>query len=220
MPWRITHLAGGAGELHGRDLETGGRTVTVLEVDRPALVLGSTQPDSDVDLDAARATGVEVVRRRSGGGAVLLLPQRSVWVDVTIGRDDPLWLDDVGRAAHWLGDVWAATLGGLGCEAVTVHRGAVLETRWSRRVCFAGVGPGEVLVDGRKLVGVSQRRTRDGARFQCALHRSWDPVALLGLLDLTEEERAAALVELEPVATGLDLPVAAVVAMLERRLPA
>jgi lipoate-protein ligase A len=217
--WRTIHLTGGAGELHGRDLETGGRTMTVLEVDRPALVLGSTQPDDHVDAAACAATGVDVVRRRSGGGAVLLLPGRSVWVDVTITRDDPLWDDDVGRAAHWLGRAWAAAVTTLGVDEPVVHTGAVIESGWSRRVCFAGIGPGEVLAGGRKLVGLSQRRTRDGARFQCALHRVWDPVGILGLLALDEGERGRAILELDDVATGLDLPVAAVAAVLEARLP-
>lgn len=220
MGWRITHLTGGAAELHGRELETGGRTVTVLEVDTPALVLGSTQPDGHADRAACAAMGVHVVRRRSGGGAVLLLPGRSVWVDVTIGRDDPLWDDDVGRAAHWLGESWAAAVTTLGVADARVHTGRVIETPWSRRVCFAGVGPGEVLAGGRKLVGISQRRTRDGARFQCALHRTWDPVGILGLLALDAEERGRGLLELDGVAAGLDLPAAAVVAVLERRLPA
>jgi lipoate---protein ligase len=217
--WRVTHLSGGAGDLHGRDLELGGRTVTVLEVDRPAVVLGSTQPESDVDADACAAMDVDVVRRRSGGGAVLLLPGRSVWVDVTITRDDPLWDDDVGRASHWLGAAWAGAAVALGCDGATVHTGRIAETAWSRRVCFAGLGPGEVVVGGRKLVGISQRRTREGARFQCVLHRVWDPVGLLGLLALDEGERVRGLVELADVGTGLDLPAAAVVAALEVRLP-
>ena len=50
-------------------------------------------------------------------------------------------------------------------------------------VCFAGTGPGEVLVAGRKVVGISQRRTRAGARFQCSVPILWDGArhaALLG----------------------------------------
>lgn len=220
MPWDVVHLAGGAADLHGRDLELGGRTIAVLEVEGPALVLGSTQPLEHVDLEACEAVGVEVVRRRSGGGAVLLLPGRSIWVDVTITRDDPLWDDDVGRASHWLGAAWAQAVTGLGCEGAVVHTGPVVETAWSRRICFAGVGPGEVLVGGRKLVGLSQRRTRDGARFQCAVHREWDPVPLLGLLHLEESERGRALVDLAGVACGLDLPGLALAAALEGRLRA
>ena len=47
-------------------------------------------------------------------------------------------------------------------------------------MCFAAVGPGEVLrsesdsVAGKKVVGISQRRTKDAARFQCTLFRAID----------------------------------------------
>lgn len=218
-PWAVEWRAGTAGELHARDLDPGeGRRVEVLEPTGPALVLGSTQPESAADPTAIAATGVELVRRRSGGGAVLLLPGRSTWIDVTISRDDELWSDDVARAFHWLGHAWARAAGLLGVAA-TVHTGPPQENPWSRRVCFAGVGAGEVLAGGRKLVGISQRRTREGARFQCILHRTWDPVPLLGLLALDDLERAHGLAELDGVATGIDLPPDAVVGALVSALP-
>ena len=37
-------------------------------------------------------------------------------------------------------------------------------------VCFAGRSHGELMVEQSKLVGLSQRRTRDGARVQGQLH--------------------------------------------------
>lgn len=40
---------------------------------------------------------------------------------------------------------------------------------------FCWHGLGEVLSGGRKVVGISQRRNRDGARFQCVLYRQWRP---------------------------------------------
>jgi hypothetical protein len=94
-----------------------------------------------------------------------------------------------------------------------------VENPWSRRVCFAGLGAGEVVVGPRKLVGISQRRTRDGARFQCVVHRSWDPVPLLGLLALDDLERAYGLGQLADVATGLDTDPATVVDALVASLP-
>ena len=145
----------------------------VLDVDRPALVLGSTQRDDVVDPDAA----IEVVRRRSGGGVVLLDPGDALWVDIEVPRGDPLWDDDVGRAAWWVGEAFVAALG-----AGVVHRGPLERGAWGELVCFAGLGPGEVTIDGAKAVGISQRRTRAGARFQCAVHRRWDPDRLASLL--------------------------------------
>jgi lipoate---protein ligase len=218
--WVVEEVRGSAAGLHGLDplAEGRGRRVVVLEVDRPALVLGSTQPDDVVDRVALDRAGVELVRRRSGGGAVLLVPGDSLWVDVVLPRDDPLWDDDVGRATWWLGRAWAAALGDLGLPTA-VHEAGLVRTRWSSLVCFAGWGPGEVGVGGRKAVGVASRRTRAGARFQCGLGRSWDPAPLLDLLALDPRERAEGRRDLAEAAIGVDRPPGEVVGALRASLP-
>ena len=183
MPWPVEHHEAPADDLHALGVP-GARLVRLLDVTRPALVLGSTQSDSVVRGDA---TGVDVVHRRSGGGAVLVEPGQVVWIDVAIGRGDALWRDDVGQAFHWLGDAWAAALEQLGLEGAEVHRGGLIRTAQSDLVCFAGLGPGEVTIDGAKVVGMAQRRTRDGALFQCAVPLAWDAprlAFLLGIQDL------------------------------------
>lgn len=141
-------------------------------------MLGSRQPDVALD-------GIEVVRRRSGGGAVFVDPATTLWIDVVVPRDDELWDDDVGRAVHWLGDVWAAAVG----PPAIAHHGAMVRSPWSDVVCFAGLGPGEVTVDGRKAVGISQRRTRAWARFQCVAYAEWDAGPLTALAPAAEVER-------------------------------
>ena len=177
----------------------------MCELPGPALVLGSTQPDADADAAAAAAAGVEVARRRSGGGAVLVVPGEVLWVDVVVPAGDPHWDDDVGRAGWFVGDAWAAALASLGVEA-GVHKEAMVRTPWSGRVCFAGRGPGEVLLGGPggpKVVGLSQRRTRAGAVIQCAALLRWDPAALLALLALEVGPRADGAAELAGVGAGL-----------------
>jgi lipoate---protein ligase len=181
--WAIEVHPGSAAELHGREVgEPAGRAVWWLTAAQPALVLGSSQRSDVVDEGALERTGVELVRRHSGGGAVLLVPGEVSWVDVVLPVGDPLWDADVGRAVHWLGSVWRQVASGFGVAGAEVHRGAMVRTPWSSLVCFAGLGPGEVQVAGRKLVGISQRRTRGWARFQCAVYRCWDPAALVELL--------------------------------------
>lgn len=217
--WLVEREVGSAAGFHARTLaEPAVRAVSVLEVDRPALVLGSTQPGADADHLAAAAAGVEVVRRRSGGGAVLLVPGQALWVDVVLPRGDELWDDDVGRSGRWLGATWVAALADFGVEA-TLHSGGLVRTHWSSMVCFAGLAPGEVSTGGRKLVGVAQRRNRAGARFQCALLRRWDPTGLAALLALDDAGRSAATAELADVATGLDRPFALLVDALVSHLP-
>jgi lipoate-protein ligase A len=221
LSFEVTRRSGTADALHHRSLDVPvTRRVVLLDVDRAALVLGSTQPDADADRQAAAAQDVEVCRRRSGGGAVLLEPGQTTWIDVEIGRDDPLWDDDVARSSHWLGRSWAAALAELGVGSdVAVHVGGMVGSPWSRQICFAGLGPGEVTSAARKVVGISQRRTREGARFQCVVHRRWDPSRILSLLALSTEDRLTAERDLAGVAAGLDAEPDAVVAAFVRNLP-
>lgn len=190
-------------DLHGADVpEPTARTVTFLEPTDGAVVLGSTQSDDVVDRASAAAGGLDVVRRRTGGGAVLVRPGELVWADVTVPAADGLWHPDVTRSFEWLGDTWAGALEDLGL-ASRPHRGPLVRSRWSSLVCFAGLGPGEVTVEGRKALGLAQRRTRAGSRFQCAALLAWRPVDLVDVLALSGEERAAAALDLEPAAAGV-----------------
>lgn len=191
--WEVRRRTGPAATLH-QPAEPGDQqpTVDVLTVDGPALVLGSSQREEVVDRARAEALGIGIARRRSGGGAVLLVPGDHVWIDLWLPSSDPLWDDDVIRAADWVGATWAAVATTLGLGPVTVHRDNATTDRWSALVCFAGAGPGEVFVDGRKLVGVSQRRTRAWARFQCVVHRRWDAATTVALLAAPERGSGAA----------------------------
>ncbi|MCY3631949.1 MAG: hypothetical protein OXH29_04675 [bacterium] len=196
--WTTRRLSGTVEELHGLKPDPDvDREVWLMSPHNTALVLGSAQPE---EIASSTITdGSAVVRRHSGGGAVLVAPDHSVWVDVVINQSDPLWDDDVSRAPLWLGEVWAAALASLG-----VTHGQVFDRyepgRWGRLACFASRGPGEVLVGGAKAVGITQRRTRSTARFQTLLYRHWDPEELLThLAESSEELRNALLSAAWPV---------------------
>lgn len=183
------------------------------------MVLGSTQRPEVIDETRAEAAGVEVVRRRSGGGAVWLAPGVVTWVDVLLPADDPLWDDDVSRSATWLGRRWVEALDDLGVVGAAVHDGPMVRSAHSDLICFAGMAPGEVIVDGAKVVGISQRRTRAGARFQCAVLHEWDPWPLVDLLAIAPADRARIATETASAGTGIGgVPPAAVVATLLARL--
>lgn len=220
MTWRVEHRAGSAADLHAAPVpEPAGRTALVCEPTGASIVLGSTQPTDLIDHPACEAADVAVVRRRSGGGAVLVVPGDLLWVDLVIPAEDPLWLADVGRAFQWVGQVWGAALRELGYDP-EVHDGAPVCGHWSRLVCFAGIGSGEVTLGGRKVVGIAQRRTRGWARFQCAALLSWDPIRLASLLALDVEDRSRAGVDLARVAVGLAVEPDAVLSALMGQLAA
>ncbi|MCU1370018.1 MAG: hypothetical protein JWO77_1212, partial [Ilumatobacteraceae bacterium] len=116
---------------------------------------------------------------------------------------DLRWEHDVGRSFQWLGDAWVRVLRELGQADAVAHAGPLQRRPWSELVCFAGLGPGEVTVLGRKVVGISQRRTRAGARFQCALLQRWDPRPMLDVLTLSPADRDRAAADLADAAVGL-----------------
>ncbi|MFM8508489.1 MAG: lipoyl protein ligase domain-containing protein [Actinomycetota bacterium] len=183
-------MRGDAGALHDRPIVPVA-SVELLEIDRPAVVLGSTQSLDAVRGDRAAELGFAVVRRRSGGGVVILQPGDHVWIDVTVPRGHQLWSDDVERATWWLGDAWCEVLRVVDDSAEwAVHRDKLQASAPERAVCFASVGPGEVVRRGvaagrggvvergggagRKVVCISQRRTKDAARFQCTVFSAID----------------------------------------------
>jgi len=185
-PYLLVRSRSTAAEFHARAVpEPAHREIWQHDIAGSALVLGSTQHESVVDVDACRRAGVDVVRRRSGGGAVLLVPGEVTWIDVIVPAGTSGWSDDVHGPMVWLGGhLMSAIAAATGIDDLSVHDGAMASTAWSKLVCFDGVGAGEVLVGGRKLVGLSQRRTRHAARLQCCWYSSYDASRLVELLAL------------------------------------
>jgi len=169
-----------AGDFHLRDL--GPNEVWFVDTTREAVVLGSRQDENLIDRAKCESENVEVTVRRSGGGIVHLVPGSHVWVDVTISSDHPQWTDDVVESAMWLGRVWVQALALLGVDS-SVYRDRLSGDDLGQLICFASLGPGEVVdQSGAKLVGIAQRRTRSIARFQCTVLTAWDPQRVLDLL--------------------------------------
>ena len=134
---------------------------------------------------------------------MLVGPGAQVWLDVWIPRDDALWDDDVIRSSWWLGETWKRALEELGAPGLHVHRRRATVRDLSDVVCFAGVGPGEVMAGTAKVVGVAQRRTRQGARLHSMAPLSWEPAPLVALLALDPERARRAHDTLGDVAIGV-----------------
>jgi lipoate---protein ligase len=188
VTWRCEFSVGDPAQFLSRDFPGGveGR-LWWFQPELPTLILGSSQPASDVDAEVCAAHRTAVVRRRSGGGAVLASADDLLWVDVLIPREHAMSVADVVRSSWMVGECWREALNRCGIDGVSVHTGPMVHSRWSKQICFVGTGPGEVVDQwGRKVVGISQRRTRDGARLQCGLYRRWD-AQLLASMFVDEE---------------------------------
>lgn len=178
----------GAAELHDDvgAVERGRVTVRWCVPSRPAIVLGSRQSPDVVDGDRCRAAGVEIVRRRSGGGVVLVDPASAIWLDVLVPLPHPSITDDLRASMVTVGRWWSAALDAVltpsAGDRFVVHDGPVIADEWGDLVCFSGLGPGEITWRGSKLIGLSQRRTRSLARFQSQIHLTDPTDMVLSLL--------------------------------------
>jgi lipoate---protein ligase len=173
----------------------------------PALVLGSGQHPPE---GWAPPEGMALVRRGTGGGAVLC-DADYLMLDIALPDGDPRVLADVTESYRWLAERLRESIGGDGLSLVDPADIDALTREAGRIACFAGLGPYELLDrEGRKLVGLAQRRRRGGALFQAAGYLGGDRRALAGLLWLHEPVRRDVRDRLGRTAVlgagGLDLP--------------
>ena len=127
----------------------------------PCLSVGRLEPESDVDLEACARDGVDVVRRPSGGRAVLHSDE--VTYAVVCRVDDPDFGGDVMTSCARIHAGVAAGLQLLGVATVPHQMPAVTRREAAsvaaRADCFARPAAHELLdASGRKLVGSAQAR--------------------------------------------------------------
>jgi lipoate-protein ligase A len=170
-----------------------------------------------VDLAACERDSVLIVRRQAGGTAVYAAAG-VLGLDIFVTATHPLASPDILEAYRWTGDVWVNALRALGVEAesvsIEVARAAAKEAKPQeailRLACFGSLSPYEVVVQGRKLVGLAQVRRRGGVLIQSCVHRRFDAdrLALLLLADDTQRRpegtRGPAVSALRRAAIGLE----------------
>lgn len=142
-------------------------TMFVVRLGEPTLVLGASQ--SIEVLDSKKLDSLVLRRRRGGGGLVLLQPD-DLWIDWWIPANDTRWSGDVRVSSLRVGGWWRDVLAKRVEGDVTMHEGSLEGDPSHRVVCFAGRGPGEIFVDGRKAVGLAQWRVREGIFVTTVLH--------------------------------------------------
>jgi len=128
---------------------TGRAFVRLYRFDPPCLSFGRNEPATGYDRAAIARLGMDIVRRPTGG--------RAVWHEheVTYAVAAPVAAFGGLRLGYWAIQGWlAAALRPLGAEATLAPAGSLPGAR--RGACFAAPVGGEVLVDGRKLVGSAQ----------------------------------------------------------------
>lgn len=148
-----------AADLALLDAVAGGAppTLRLYRWSPPALTLGRFQPEADVDRAACARRGVEVVRRPTGGRALLHGADLTYAVAVPEPQGAGAGVDAVYR---WLAGALIAGLARVGVSAaVARHEGP------AGAVCMATQQGADLRVGDRKVCGSAQVR-RDGVVLQ------------------------------------------------------
>jgi lipoate-protein ligase A len=158
----FTNMAVDEALLEGFAAQGGVSTVRFYSWSPPAISLGYGQSiTGEIDLDQCASLGIDVVRRPTGGRAVL--HAHEVTYSVVISADDPQVA--AGVLALYLTFSQALVRGlaylGITAELLPLRRGAPPLAEDTSPVCFAMASSYEVAVAGRKIVGSAQRRAHD-----------------------------------------------------------
>lgn len=158
----------------------------------PCLSIGYGQRVRDVDQTALAARGWEVVRRMTGGRAVLHADELTYSLALPAGH----FLAEGGIIESYR-RISAALLVGLRTLGIQAEAESGVQGDSASPVCFDAASQYEIAVGGRKLIGSAQRR-RDGAVCQHGSLPLWGELGRIREVIVVEEDGA-------PIQRGITL---------------
>jgi lipoate-protein ligase A len=169
-------------------------TIRFYRWNPPAVSLGRHQPLTDVDLNAIDLLGYEVVRRPTGGRAILHIDELTY--SVTAAADEPRVRGGVMDAYLRLSNALLSGLQRLGLGAVDKAAGNVRTGPDVSAACFEVPSAYEITSNGRKLMGSAQSRRAGYVLQHGSLPLTGDITRLIDVLALPPDEAGALRVEL------------------------
>ena len=134
-------------------------TLRLYAWDPACLSLGHAQPFADVDMTRLKERGWEVVRRATGGRAILHTDELTY--SVIAPNDEPRVAGSVLESYNRLAQ--ALLLGVKNLElSVEMKEGKANGNSTPNPVCFEVPSTYEITVDGKKLIGSAQARKKEG----------------------------------------------------------
>jgi lipoate-protein ligase A len=149
------------------------------------LSLGYAQPCGDVDLPRLRARGWEVVRRPTGGRAVLHTDELTYSVIASL--NEPRVAGTVLESYHRLAQALVVALSLLVLPVEIQEHAAVPAAQKKNPVCFEVPSTYEITIDGKKLVGSAQARRKEGVLQHGSLPLTGDLTRILQVLVFPDE---------------------------------
>ncbi len=152
----------------------------------PCLSLGFAQPYAAADAAFCARHGVDVVRRPTGGRAVLHHLELTYSVIAPLGA--PPFSQDLQAAYRTICLALVNGLRRLGAPAELAEEPPGGHLKPTQAIpCFIGPASGEVVADSRKLVGSAMRRHRGAILQHGSILEDWDGVLQAGCLGLADD---------------------------------
>ena len=141
--------------VHGDSLPT----LRLYSWDPPCLSLGRSQPYADADINALKINGWDIVRRATGGRAILHTDELTYSI---IARQNNRHVNgSVLGSYRYLAKALLTALEGLGAE-VEMEKEEKKGGVGFNPVCFETPSAYEITVNGKKLIGSAQARQKGG----------------------------------------------------------
>jgi lipoate-protein ligase A len=150
------------------------------------LSLGYAQPFTDVDILHLQMHGWELVRRPTGGRAVLHTDELTYAVIAPL--NEPRMAGTVLESYHRLAQALVQALNLLSMHVAVNENPAAPRPTNTNPVCFEVPSPYEITVGGKKLVGSAQARRKEGVLQHGSLPLSGDLGRILQVLAFPDEE--------------------------------
>jgi lipoate-protein ligase A len=201
QPWRLimdiepqdayTNMAEDEALLNGQ-IGNGSQPTIRFYSWRPAAIsLGYAQDIATIDLEACRISGIGVVRRITGGRAIL--HEDDFTYSITARDDNPIVQGTLMDTYRKISQALLAGLQQLGVQTAAFARGDrnpnSNSTAGDAAACFAASSRYELTVGGKKIIGSAQRRKQGAVLQQGSLPLQDHSKKLFDLLRFSEPDQ-------------------------------
>ena len=163
-------------------------TLRLYAWDPACLSLGHAQPFADVDTARLRQSGWEVVRRATGGRAILHTDELTY--SVTGSADDPVLAGGVLESYNRLAQALLLAIQKMGLP-VEIKAEKSGESTIPNPICFEVPSTYEITVAGKKLIGSAQARKKEGVLQHGSLPLTGDMTRICQALVFEDESARA-----------------------------
>lgn len=135
-------------------------TLRLYVWDRPSLSLGCFQKVSDINIEYCTANKIPIVRRPTGGRAIL--HDNELTYSFSVRTDHDAFSKGLLDSYRKISAAFALAFKKAGINAETKRQREKGRVLAKSPFCFQSSSFGEILIDNRKVVGSAQKRWNDG----------------------------------------------------------